>query len=196
MSRATRALPDSYAPSGTLDLSTNRAVMIGVNVAAAVALLPVGWLVLWFIAAFRPEAASVSFRVDGFGALLVLVALVAVIVLVAATHEAVHGVGFWLATGARPAFGIRVPYAYAAAPNWFIPRDQYLPIALAPFVLITLAGLALLLVVPSAAILALALGIVLNAVGAIGDLIAVVWLLARPRSSLVCDQGVSIGVYR
>jgi hypothetical protein len=196
MSRATMALPDTYAPSGVLDLSKDRAVMIGVNVAAAVALLPAGVLVLGFVAAFRPEAASGSIQVGGFGALLVLVVLAAVIALVVVTHEAVHGAGFWLVTGARPKFGIRVPYAYAAAPNWYIPRNQYLPIALAPFVLLTLGGLALVLIVPIAAVPALALGITLNAVGAIGDLIAAVWLLTRARSSLVRDLGVSMMVYR
>jgi hypothetical protein len=196
MSRATMALPDTYAPSGELDLSKNRAMVIGVNAAGTAALLPAGFLVLWFIAAFRPGAASGEFRVDALGSLLVILELAAAIALVVIVHEAVHGLCFWLVTSARPAFGLRIPYAYAAAPNWYIPRDQYLLIGLAPLVLITLAGLALLLIVPSAAVPVLALMIVFNAAGAIGDLIAVVWLLIRPRSSLVRDRGDSMTVYR
>jgi len=76
--------------------------------------------------------------------LAILLALVAVLLL----HELVHGAFFWLITRSRPRFGLQITYAYAAAPDCYIPRNPYLVVGLSPLVLITLAGIVMLPLIP------------------------------------------------
>ena len=112
-------------------------------------------------------------------------------------HEAAHGAFFWVFTRERPAFGLEPPFAaYAAAPDWYLPRRQHLVVGLAPFTLITLVGLALLPVVPAFVVPVLLLIMVTNAAGSIGDSVMVVWLLTQPRDILVQDTGAAINIYR
>src|SRR5262249_59765578 len=47
-------------------------------------------------------------------------------VLVPVVHEATHGVVFWALTRERPRFAFKVLYAYAVAPDWFLPSGPYL----------------------------------------------------------------------
>lgn len=196
MSRVLSALPANYKPCGTLDISKNGLVAVGLTVVAAVSLVPIGWLVLMFLAVARPDAKSSDLRVgfpDIFVVLAILVGLIAFMVI---AHEALHGLGFWAVTQERPSFGVRGLYAYAGAPNWYISAAQYLPIALAPLMVITLAGLALLLVTPRAVVPVIFLVIVLNASGAVGDIAVLLWLLTRAGSPIVRDSGEEITLYR
>jgi hypothetical protein len=144
----------------------------------------------------RPEAPPLAARLAAGELLSVLAGLAIVTVAVVLTHEGLHGLSFWLVTGRPPRFGLRGLYAYAGAPGWYIPRDRYLPIALAPLTAITLAGLALLTVAPARAIPAVVVAVALNASGAVGDLAVVVWLLRGPRSTLVQDSGEAVTLYR
>ncbi len=100
-----------------------------------------------------------------------------------------HGVAFWLATCQRPEFGLRLPDAYPAAPAWPVPRAMYICIALAPFVLITVAGLALLSLVPAVFVPALVLVVAVNAAESAGDVAVVMWLIVQPSNTLVQDKG-------
>jgi hypothetical protein len=111
-------------------------------------------------------------------------------------HELIHGLFFWLFTRTRPAFGFKGAYAYAAAPGWYIPRSQYIIVGLAPLVLITLGGFALLVVVPAWLIPALLFVVVMNGAGAVGDIAVVGWLLVQPRATLVHDLGDAVAIYR
>jgi hypothetical protein len=175
--RALKTLPLHYKLSATLDLSKNRLAAIGVNVAAVACMLLFGWLAIQLLAALYPDVDVVAISVGGTGgaggqAILTL-ALVALTVLALVLHEAVHGVFFWLFTRERPVFGFRLQSLclYAGAPDWYLPRDQHLVVGLAPFVLITLVGLALLLIIPGAVAPALLLVVVVNAAGGAGDLL-------------------------
>jgi hypothetical protein len=121
------------------------------------------------------------------GIVITLGVIGGVTVLMALIHESIHGLFFWLVTRQRPAFGFRGPYAFAAAPSCLIPRDRYLVVGLAPLVLMSLIGLALLLVIPAEAIPVVALILVFNGAGSAGDIFVVAWLLTRPRGTLVYD---------
>jgi hypothetical protein len=188
--------PDSYRRHGTLDLSRSRAAALALSVASALLLVGFGWLTVRYVAAVRPEVPPLQARLGAGELLPVLAALAAVTVAVVLAHEGLHGLCFWLVTGRPPRFGLRGLYAYAGAPGWYIPRDRYLPIALAPLTAITLAGLALLTVAPARTIPAVVVAIALNAAGAVGDLAVVVWLLRSPRSTLVHDSGEAVTLYR
>lgn len=130
---------------------------------------------------FTVENAS-NFIVD----ILIVVGLSAVMMVI---HEAFHGICFWHFTGARPRFGFRGTYAFAAAPDWYIPRTSYLITSLAPLVGISLIGILLLVILPVNWVPALFLVITLNAAGAVGDMWVAWWLLRCPTDALCSDSG-------
>ncbi len=136
-----------------------------------------------------------SFQTLVIAILSVVIVLVLVSVVVVIVHEAVHGLFFWLFTKERPVFGFNWAYAYAAAPEYYIPRDQILVIGVAPLILISLIGLALFLLTPFVVTLILVLMLTLNAAGAIGDLYVIGWLLLGPASLVIRDSGDSMTIY-
>jgi hypothetical protein len=118
-------------------------------------------------------------------------AFVAVLVL----HELVHGLCFWWINRARPRFGLQLAYPYAAAPEWYIPRNPYLIVGLAPLILISLLGVVMLPWLPQPLLLPWILALAVNASGSVGDVYVIGWLLTRPASALVNDHGDCIQIY-
>jgi putative zincin peptidase len=107
-------------------------------------------------------------------------------IIILPTHEAIHGLAilFW---GGRPHFGAKLPLAlFCGARQQVFRRNQYIVIAMAPLVVISVAGIALTLLAPDLATYAL-FAIAGNISGSAGDLV-VVWRLCRlPRHILVED---------
>ncbi len=199
--QALKTLPPHYELHGTLDLSKNKLVAIGLNIVAAGFFPLFGWMALLFLSTVRPDTGSIIFEVGSrleavgtWGAIAVLIVLQIVMIIL---HELAHGLFFWYFTRERPVFGLKLPYAaYAAAPDWYLPRNQHFVVGLAPFVLITLTGIMLLPIIPARAVPTILFVIVSNAAGAVGDFWMVVWLLNQPRESLVRDTGSAITIYR
>ncbi|MDN7024869.1 DUF3267 domain-containing protein [Methanoculleus sp. FWC-SCC1] len=186
---------------GRLDLSTKRNLIL-LQVAGFIVLLAAGFLALQAAILLRPDIpAEASFTLSGSEGLAAIAAALAVLIgattVLVAVHEGVHALFFWLVTGKRPYFGVTGFYAYVGAPPGVaITRNRYLGIALAPLLVVTLAGLLLLPAVPLIALPPLLLLLILNAAGSVGDLIASCWLLRYPPSVLVGDQGVAVVVIR
>ncbi len=181
-----QALPEGYRLAATLDMSTDRRALIGLNLAGLLLFLVDGWLFLRLFSLLRPEFDQADFSPSFLVNLVTLLAASAFVIIV---HELVHGLFFWVFLRDRPRFGFRGAYAFAAAPGWYIPRGRYIAVGLAPLVLITLAGLAAVLVVPPGALPALWFAVTLNAAGAVGDIFIVGWLLLQPPTVLVNDLG-------
>lgn len=122
--------------------------------------------------------------------------LVMVFVLSVVIHEGLHGVAIRWA-GHRPRFGMMLSKAafYATADNALFRRGEFIVIALAPIVGITLGGMALMLFLPDTAAYYVGLGVVLNAGNSIGDLWMTAVVLRCPASALVRDEADSIRVY-
>lgn len=194
----TRTLPPGYRSIGTLDIRRDLRLLLGLNLLGAVLLVGAGWLFLRALFWLRPLDASAALRLEitslgaallASGILLVILALMLVL------HEAIHGLFFRLFTGDRPVFAFHWAYAYAAAPDWFIPRRQYAVIGLAPLVFITLGGLAAMLIVPAWLLLPLYILLTFNAGGAVGDLWMIGWLLRQPTTCLANDRGDALTLY-
>lgn len=194
----TRTLPTGYCAIGTLDIRRDLRLLLGLNLLGAVLLVSAGWLflraLLWLRpldgpAALRLEISSPGAALLASGILLVILAVMLVL------HETIHGVFFWLFTGDRPVFALHWAYAYAAAPDWFIPRRQYAVIGLAPLALITLGGLAAMLILPAWLLLPLYILLTFNAGGAVGDLWMIGWLLRQPATCLANDRGDALTLY-
>lgn len=101
-------------------------------------------------------------------------------------HEAIHGLTilFW---GGRPHFGAKLPLAlFCGARQQIFRRNQYIVIAMAPLVVISVAGMILTLLMPGLATYAL-FAIAGNISGAAGDLVVVWQLYHLPRHILVED---------
>lgn len=194
--RPLASLPSHYSQRGRLDLGQQRAAALAINVGAIILVFVFGWLFLNYTVAVRPDMELLRLEA---GNLLDLVWFLGWLLLIASIqvglHEAIHGLFFWSFTGSRPKFGFTGLYAYAAAPDWYLPRNQHLITSLAPFVLITLAGLGLLLVLPAGLVASVLVIITLNAAGSIGDLVVALWLLSLPRSTMVLDAGEAITIY-
>ena len=188
-----KTLPQNYRLAGSIDLE-KRKTAIGLNLIGLALLFVFGWIFLQIATAIRPEFSSSSLiEIAAQSELwLILLGLVAVLLL----HEVVHAFFFWLFTGERPKLGFHALYAFAAAPDWYLPRGRFLVTGVSPFVLITLAGLLLLPVVSASLVAVLLLALIANAAGSVGDLVVVSWLLFQPSTALIRDSGPKITLYQ
>jgi hypothetical protein len=189
--KSTRTLPESNQPARTFSLKST-GTLLGLNVIGIFLLILSGWgfvrLFAWLrpgdtIRAFSYSAARPSQLVTGLAMILLVTGLMLVV------HEGIHGLFFWLFTRSRPIFAFKGYYASAAAPGWYIPRNPYLLIGLAPLVLMTLLGVLLLPFIPVWMFLPLLVLVAMNVSGAVGDLWMTLSLLAYPSDSLAFDQG-------
>jgi hypothetical protein len=104
-------------------------------------------------------------------------------------HELVHGAAMML-FGARPQFGVAMvqrimPVAYCTSPGFWFTRWQFLVVSLAPVVVMSVVGIALMPLGNLAAWLVVPLAI--NLGGGIGDLWFAGMLLRRPRDTMIED---------
>ncbi len=194
--QAIKQLSSGYHLTKSLDLSTPR-IVLWLNLAAIPLLLFFGWVfsILFFlVTSVRPFPDGFWDLIDTFsgGRLLGLIlSIVGMLVM----HELIHGAFFWLFTHERPKFALRAGYAFAAAPDWYLPKAQYVFVGLSPFALISLISLGMAAVSPPGWIVFLLMVASFNAAGALGDLIVVAWVLRQPAKVYINDQGDTFHVY-
>lgn len=196
----TQALPPEYSAIGTLDLSRNKTALILLNLVGGVLLLAFIWLFIRLAAWLRPGvtlfgAAGEVHPLDFMVILVWILSLLAIQALVIVFHEGVHGFFFWWFTRQRPRFAFKGAYAYAALPDWFLPRRQYLVVALGPLVVLSLVGTALMTIVPPGWLLSLVVFIALNASGAVGDVAVAIWLAFAPAGAYAQDHGDAVTLF-
>ncbi len=190
------ALPESYTRIWDLDLSRDRKTALLLNLLSLPLFVLFGWIFLSVASVFRPEISSLDFlrKLTAHMATLYVEFLLVVIVFTV-LHECIHGIFFWLFTRDRPVFGVRLLYAYAGAPQWYIPRNQYAIIGLAPFVCISVVGMAVLPLVSLSAAQIILFGMVMNAAGAIGDLYVSGVVMRLPPDVMIQDTGFIFTVF-
>lgn len=196
--RASRTRPDGYVQAGTVTLQGNRRLLVWMNVASLPALVIAGYGFAALASLVRPRLSDgLSFSSSSSStALLYLVlglfGLLLTPFVVIVLHEAVHGLAFWLYTRARPEFGFKGWYAYAAAPGWYLSRNQYLVVGLAPLVGISVVAIALVAVLPAPLAVVVLFGAVINAASATGDLYLCARIIASPASTVIEDRSDGI----
>jgi hypothetical protein len=159
-------------------------MMFALNFGAIPLFFLFGWLFTFTARWLRADFAALE-TYPQVGILQLLVSFLLVLVL----HELIHGFFFTVFTGERAKLGFRGFYAYAAAPDWYIPRQPYTIIGLAPLILISLTGLLVVRLLPLEAISLLLFALTVNAAGSIGDLYITLRLAFAPRTRLVQDTG-------
>jgi hypothetical protein len=197
--RPTQTLPDSYHAAGTIDVAHNPRLLLLLNIAGLILMAAFGWLFVRAIFWLRPSDGFRSLgalSIDGLVELAVYIAAVlALLALHIIIHEAIHGIFFWIFTRSRPRFALRFSYAYAAAPGWYIPRNRFLVTTLAPFVFISLGGVAVMPLVPASWLMPLWFILTMNASGSVGDLLVAAWLLRHSSAALAEDRGDAVTLY-
>jgi hypothetical protein len=187
---ATKILPSNYHHQRTLDLSGSR-IVLWLNLAAIPLLFIFGWLFGRAMVLLRstnpfPNGAWGLFTTfSGLGLIVLLLSILFMLVF----HELVHGIFFWIFTRERPRFAFKGGYAFAAAPEWYLPNSQYIIVGLSPLVVISILSILTVAFVPSSVVPYLLFIATFNAAGALGDMIVVGWVLKQSNTILVKDQG-------
>jgi len=204
--KANKSLPSYYSKYTALEPSKNLGFVIVAVITGITLLLIVGWLLVLFANAFRPNALDGMrlhdlLRSTTAGFSLVVppalfpnlgLALIAVLIF----HELVHGLFYWLFSNHSPQFGFQGLFPYAAAPSGiYFPRNQFLVVGLSPLVLLTAVGLLLMVIVPTAFVPFLLFFVVFNASGAAGDLIMVIQLMRFSSDTLMEDSTSGVIIY-
>ena len=186
-------LPESYREAKHL-VATERGMLLRLNIASMIplglALIFMGWW--WALVRNMRGSYNTAFSESLSPVIAVIVVLVATFGL----HEALHGLAIhWF--GHKPRFGIALDKGvmYATTDNALFPRNQFVAIALAPLVVMTLAGMILMILLPDRLAYYAGLVVVLNAAGAIGDLWMSAEVLRYSPDTLVRDEADGIRIY-
>ncbi len=194
-----RSLPSDYRLTYSFDLK-NRKRLILVNFIGLGMFFLFAWLFFLLLRWLRPDDLAGLTGVfkttfTSLKDLLPLFALIISMILMVILHEGLHGIFFWLFTREKPVFALRLAYAYAGAPDWYLPRNQFLVTALAPLIGISLLGTVLMAVLPPSLLLPTYIFMVVNANGSTADIWVAVKLLLHPRTCLANDRGDSFTLY-
>ena len=194
MLKAVQQLPaGEFILKENLDIEKPGKFQLLITIAGLVLTLFWGFFFFSLLMWIRPE--NITLQLNSLLTIEIFLLCLFLIGLVTLLHEGIHGLFFWAYTGSLPKIGIRFTYAYAAAPGWYLPARQYLLIGLSPLLLITLLGIALLPLIPNGWILAVWFVLVLNAGGAVGDLLVCARVLTYPVKSFIHDNGKTVEIY-
>jgi len=191
-----RSLPQGFIPIHHLDIRDKK-VLLKLNF-WSLGLLIATWVGFSRLANLvHPQAQGlISFSINRIvDALIFAGVLLGITAITLLFHEALHGLFFRIFTKESPRYGFKGFYAFAAAPDWYLPKHNYLVTALAPFLGISiLAILGLFFTNPAWALVWLWI-FVFNASGSVGDL-WVVWVIIRsPADVLICDAGDIVEIF-
>jgi hypothetical protein len=187
----TKTLPENYRLLRRLSILDRKSLIL-LNVWGIVVFLVAsiffpllaGWLRV------EGEPSGASLEMTGWvGIASFLGLLLGVMVVMIVLHEGLHGFFFWLFTREKPKFAFKGFYAYAAMPDWYFPKMEYLISALAPLVGLTILSVIGLALLPGWADAALVWLLILNTSGAVGDLWIAWALLRAPAGVLGRDAG-------
>jgi hypothetical protein len=161
-------------------------------------LLSIPLLILWAIV-FSWLATSLG-RMPRDGSVLQdaeWVPILLVLILIPVLHELVHGICMRI-FGAHPQYGFlwKAMAFYATAPGYAFPRGQYLIIALAPLVVLSLAAVLLMPLLSGSAWVGLLVIIAtLNATGAIGNMWITALVLRYPAHVYLMDERDGVRIF-
>lgn len=127
---------------------------------------------------------------------LVLFILCIVMILYIIIHELTHGLFYKSFTKEKLKFGLKLTCAYCGVPTIYMKKIPMIITALAPFVIYSLIGVVLMIVVPYNVIF-LAIDILFSAhvAGCVGDIYISFLLIKYPKETLVNDTGAKQTFY-
>jgi len=115
--------------------------------------------------------------------------LVVILTIFLAIHELIHAIFLWTFTGQFPNLATGGGGIAIRLPGWYIPRNQFLIVNLAPFVVITLIGTFLLAGMPERYISLTVFFTAMNIAGSIFDIFTTVYLVLFPPTIYLETEG-------
>jgi hypothetical protein len=179
--------------TGKLDLDQDRGRLGFLSLVALLVAVPLFILATGPLGGPFDPLAGRPLRVQANPLDLLGVLLTALIVL-PVVHELTHGLVAAM-VGARPVYGIVPPVAAFCHFERFVTRPQYALILAAPLVVISVAGVALMPVIPAWLKGQVLVLLTLNASGAVGDLWMLNVLRTVPANALIADTAVGFEAY-
>jgi hypothetical protein len=190
--KATQKLPSTYTPYDKFKPSKWRRTH-WVNWSLGIALAWLSYSVLRFTAqALRPDdfqPPPLGFTgpiYERLGSVLVIILPLAVVL---AGHELIHFILLWFFTGHRPTIVTGNGGFAVQMPAWYIPRDQFLFVSLAPFCIISLVALFSLPVVPQGYLNLVVFLTAMNVASSVADITSSGYLLLHPSSIYLETEG-------
>ncbi len=183
-------LPADYHEVRYILLTDDR-LLLRLNLLAVIPLVAMIVLMgVWWVVASGGRDAS------GDTGIVWWIAVIGILLIVLPLHEIIHGITI-SAFGHRARYGAKLSKGvlYATAENALFRRNEYLAVALAPLVVITLLAMGLMLILPQGWAYYVGIAAVFNAGGAIGDLWAVGVVARYPASALVRDEADGFRIF-
>jgi hypothetical protein len=185
-------LPANYHETHYISLS-KPGVFIWLNVLSLIPMLISGLLVFGALLVYHEELGA-PLVINGLPDRLPSLVGLGLVLLVLPLHEYVHGLAI-KHTGHTPRYGAKWLVLFATSDGALFRRNEFIQIALAPLVVISLGGLPLMLILPYKLANWLALAVMLNAAGAIGDLWMTIVALRFDASALIRDEEDSMRIF-
>jgi hypothetical protein len=182
-------MPSTYQHCYTISPGQNRLAQLLIILAAFGAFFIAWQLIQWFSPALLRPVSGGIVLIDRYGILIVVVAMIFF-------HENIHALVAWRFTNHWPSYGVAPLGIYINTAGWYFPRSIMIAISIAPFLLLTLLGFLLLVILPSAFLHLAVWFLLLNGVGSINDMAVTTWILFQPDSALIQNNGREISIYR
>jgi hypothetical protein len=171
--------------------ATAFAMVVGVSMGLACTLLKVDFIPLADWTAFHAGGGMWA-KARPFAKLIG--ALAAAVVLTAIVHEGVHGLTAVL-FGSRPKFGVKIPLVYVTFDHR-VPREAFIAIALAPLLILSPAfGLLAYSKILGPFNLIAIFCLMVNTIGAVGDVWMTLKLLPQARGAMVQDTKTGLEIW-
>lgn len=140
---------------------------------------------------------KINFDLSDESTSLVLFIMCVGMILYIIIHELTHGLFYKLFTKEKLKFGLKLTCAYCGVPTIYMKKIPMIITALAPFVIYSLLGVALMIVVPANVIfLAVTLVFSVHVAGCVGDIyVSFLLIFKYPKETLVNDTGAKQTFY-
>ncbi|WP_162909628.1 DUF3267 domain-containing protein [Aggregatilinea lenta] len=184
-------LPAQYREVSYLSIN-QRGRLLWLNILSLIPLVLSGAIVLGLLRAYHRLGAPLV--IDALPDDLPTGIGIALALLVLPLHEWVHGLMITY-MGHRPRYGVKLLVLFATSDGGLFRRNEFVAIALAPLIVLSLVGIAIALFLPVGLAQWPTLAIMFNAAGAIGDLWMAAAALRFDPSALIRDEEDSMRIF-
>lgn len=185
-------LPPNYQEVRYMSVN-ERGVMLWLNMMSLIPLVISGLLVFGALLVYHEELGAplvIGSLPDKIPSLIGVVLILSVLPL----HEWIHGLVIQRC-GHKPRYGVKLFVLFATSDGALFRRDEFVQVALAPLMVISAAGALIMLFLPFGLARWIALAVIVNAAGAIGDLWMTAVALRYDRSALIRDEEDSMRIF-
>ena len=186
-----RSLPPHYREAERMRVTEPRR-LFWLNVLSLIPLAGSGLVIGGLLAIYN--AANAPLVIDALPQSIPSTVGLLLVLLVLPLHEWIHGQAIRY-YGHKPRYGARFLVLFATADGALFRRDEFVRIALAPLVGISLIGMVVMAFLPSGLAQWAALAVMMNAAGAIGDIWMSAVALRFAPSALIRDEEDSMRVF-